>query len=211
MEELEIASLERYAFADPAAGKDARNKKRRARQAIVVGARDWFDRWFFPHIWAGHLTASEFKDKIIETQEIYSPRLFGLEANGMQVLFGNLVREAAKLKLGAVKMIPVYQPTNVEKTFRIRTGLEPVILQGRFFLQKSQIEARSELQGHPTAATRDIIDAMETCIRIAPKRPLKHRKNHELEAYAKYLRQTQTPAHLIERKLAEFKKQGTSH
>jgi hypothetical protein len=101
-------------------------------------------------------------------------------------------------------MIPVYQPTNVEKNFRIRTGLEPVILQGRLFLMENQVEARSEMQGFPTAVTKDIVDAMETCIRIAPKRPLKHRKNKEKEAYAAYLRKTRTPAHLIERKLADF-------
>ena len=106
-----VDNLEIYAYADLAAGKEARNKRRRSRQAIVVAGRDWLDRWFFLSIWACRETASQFKDRILGTQERWNPRRFGLEANGMQVLFGNLVREEARLRFGNVKMIPIYQPT----------------------------------------------------------------------------------------------------
>ena len=37
------------------------------------------------------------------------------------MLYGGLVREEAKLRFGGrVKMVPVYQPSNVDKDFRIR-------------------------------------------------------------------------------------------
>lgn len=212
MQSLETKYLETYAFCDPAAGKDARNKKRRARQCIVVGMRDWLERWFFPYIWAGHLTASDFKDKILDTQETWEPRRFGIEANGMQVLFGSLVREEAKLRFGRIKIIPIYQPTNVEKNFRIRTGIEPVILQGRFFLQEGELEARAELQGFPTAQTKDIVDAMETCMsRVAPKRPRKRVEDTETEDYARYLRNSGMPGHLIKQELARFTTERIYH
>ncbi len=202
---LSLSYLEVYSYADLAAGKDARTKIRTARQCVVTAARDWLDRWFFIDIWAGRLTTSGFKDKILETQKTHSPRLFGLEANGMQVLFGNLVREEAKQQDITSKIIPIYQPTNVDKNFRIRTGLEPVILQGRLFLMESQIEAWSELRGFPTAQTKDIVDAMETCIsRVAPKRPISRRNDREKEDYAKYLRATRMPPHQIKERLAAF-------
>jgi hypothetical protein len=115
------------------------------------------------------------------------------------------VREEAKLRFGNIKMISIYQPTNVIKDYRISTGLEPVILQGRFFLQPSEIEARSELQGHPTAATKDIIDAIETLInRVAPRMPKKHVEDHERDEYAKYLRASGMSAHRIQDELDRF-------
>lgn len=203
MTDIQIDQLELYAYADPAAGKEARrSRSRRARQCIVVGARDWLFRWFWPYIWAGRETASDFKERILSVQEEWSPRKFGLEANGMQVLFGALVREEAKERFGRVKMVPVYVPTNVDKNFRIRTGLEPLILQGRFFLQSKEIEARSELQGFPTALTKDIVDAMELCVdQVAPKRVVKNEDNAEREVFAAYLRKSGMPAGQIEQEL----------
>lgn len=203
--EIELRYLEIYAFADLAAGKEAKAKHRTARQVITVGARDWLDRWFFIYIWAGRETANDFKKKILDVQEMYKPRIFGLEANGMQVLFGSLIREEAKLRCsGRVKMIPFYQPTNVDKDYRIRTGLQPLIEQGRLFILPELTDAWIELRVFPTAATKDIVDAMETTIRLAPKRPIGKRNDAEKEQYARYLRGTKMPAHMIERKLAEF-------
>lgn len=210
--EIALDNLERYAYADLAAGKDARGRtrKKRSRQCIVVGARDWLMRWFWLYVWAGKLTASDFKEKILTAQEDYEPRKFGLEANGMQVLFGSLVREEAEERFGRIKMVPVYQPTNVNKTYRISTGIEPVILQGRFFLQDKEVDARVELQGHPTAQTEDIVDAMETCMnRVAPKRVVKEANDREKDEFAKYLRASGLPAHLIARELEKFSSQAS--
>lgn len=206
--EIDPKYLEIYSFADLAAGKDARSrsKHRKARQCIVVGGRDWLLRWFWLYIWAGRITTSDFKELILKVQEDYNPRIFGLEANGMQVLFGSLVRDEAKERFGrGIKMIPIYQPTNVEKTYRIRTGMEPIILQGRFFLPESDIEASTELQGFPTAATRDIVDAMETCMnRVAPKRLVKQADDNERDDYAAYLRNSGMLPHLIAQEMDKF-------
>jgi hypothetical protein len=206
MSSIPIDSLEVYAYADLAAGRDARSKRRTARQSIVVGGRDWLSRWFWLAVWAGRLTASDFKQKILDMQEQYSPRRFGLEANGMQVLFGSLIREDAKVQFGdTARFIPIYQPTNVDKIYRIRTGIEPIILQGRYFLMESEIEARSELSGFPTAATKDIIDAMEACMnRVAPKRQARLVERRERDEYAAYLRNSGMIASMIEQEMAKY-------
>lgn len=211
MQQIPLDSLEVYAFADLAAGKDARtrSKVRKSRQVIVVGARDWLMRWFWPHIWAGYETTSDFKEKILSAQERFNPRRFGLEANGMQVLFGSLVRQEAKIRFGNIKMLPIYQPTNVDKNYRIRTGMEPVILQGRLFLQKEEIEAREELRGFPTAFRKDIIDAMETCMnRVAPRRVQIESNAQEMEEYAAYLRASGMPSHKIQFELKKHLQLG---
>jgi len=205
--QLDLASLEIYGYSDLAAGKDARtrSKHRTARQVIVIGARDWLMRWFWLYIWAGRETASQFKERIIAAQETWNPRRFGLEANGMQVLFGSLVREEAEHRLGNIKMFAVYQSTKVDKNYRIRTGIEPVILQGRFFLAGKEVEARAEIAGFPTAQTKDIVDAMESCMnQVAPKRVVKASEDHERDAYAAYLRASGMRASLIERSMGEY-------
>jgi hypothetical protein len=208
-QQIPIANLEKYGYTDLAAGKDARTKRKTARQCIVVGARDWLSRWYWLYIWAGKLTTSDLKKKILDTQEVYQPRRFGIEANGMQVMFGSIVRDEAKERFGhGIKMMQIYQPTNVDKNYRIRTGTEPAILQGRFFLQKSEVDARVEMAGFPTAATKDIIDAMETCMnRVAPKQTVARVKDTEYEEYAKYLRASHMPVYLIDQEMKKFKVQ----
>jgi hypothetical protein len=124
----------------------------------------------------------------------------------MQVLFGSIVRDEAKARYGrGIKIVPIYQPTNVDKDYRIRTGIEPVILQGRFFLQSKEIEARTELNGFPTAKTKDIVDAMETCMnQVAPRRAAKKAEDREREEYAAYLRASGVRGSDIEREMGRF-------
>jgi hypothetical protein len=206
---IEIKYLEKYAFADPAAGKGrGRAKNRLARQAIVVAGRDWLDRWFVLHTWAGRETASSFKQRILSAQQRWNPRTFRIEANGMQVLFGSLVRDAAEeLFLDNARFIPAYQPTKVEKTYRIRTGLEPIINDGRLFLLDKTGELAVELRGFPTAQTKDLVDALESVIRFAPRRPEKEVESREVEQYAEYLRSTGCAPHLIAKNVADFRQQ----
>ena len=85
-----------------------------------------------------------------------------------------------------------------------------MILQGRCFLQEKDIEARSEIAGFPTAATRDIIDAMETLVsRVAPRQQAKVARNQEEDDYAAYLRASGMPASRIESEMAHFR--GEKH
>ena len=207
MAQIELNHLEIYGFCDPAAGRAARASKRLARQSIVMGARDWLNRWFVLYAWAGRITPSDLFERILDKYEKYRPNRFGIEANGMQVLFGSLVRDEAKKRFGEIKLVPVYQPTNVVKEFRIRSGLEPVINAGRLFLLDKTNPLAVEIRGFPTAATKDLVDSLESMIRLAPKRPKDLTRDLESDNYASYLRNTGCPAHLIKQKLAEFKSQ----
>jgi hypothetical protein len=201
---IPLNSLELFGFCDPAAGKSARLKKKLARQSIIIGARDWLDRWFIVHAWAGRKTPSELMAEILSVYSIWKPRRFGIEANGMQVLFGELVRDEARRQFGEIRLVPVYQPTNVEKHFRIRSGLEPVINNGRLFLPNKTSPLAVEIRGFPTAATKDLVDSLESMIRLAPKRPKDAERDVEIDQYASYLRSTGCPSQMIAQKIAEY-------
>lgn len=205
MDSLSLKQMEIYAYADLASGKEGSNKRKKDRQAIVVGGRDHLDRWFILYEWAGYLTATAFLNKILDTYDKFRPRRFGIESNGMQILFGSLVRDAAHERFGSeATFLPVSQPTNVDKDYRIRSGLEPIINQGKLFIQDKLSELALEIRGFPTAKTKDLVDALETMIRIAPKHVSASKAHSDKMAYAKYLRSTGMNPADIRRKLETY-------
>jgi hypothetical protein len=202
---IPLDQCEVYAFADLAAGADAKIGRRTCRQTVLVGARDWLDRWFILQAWAGRISTVDFKDKILAAHERFRPKVFGLEANGMQILFGQLVIDEGKRLLGKVNFFPVHQPTKVKKPFRIRTGLDPVMKEGRLFLQNKWDDLAQEIRGFPTAATVDLIDSLVSMFELAPKMPKRKGRDVGLEKLARYLRETGCPHNEMERRLEEYR------
>jgi len=200
--EHEIAGLKRYGFTDPASAR-GKIRKIRARQAIVVIGADDLNRIFVLYSWAGRLATSKYVDKILTMCENYQTKLFGIEANAMQSLFADLVRDKARERTKRLPIVPVHQSTKVDKDFRIRSALEPVINSGRLFIQKKQTELESELRGFPTASTKDLVDCLASVITLVPRRLPKKQQAGEVEALARYLRQTGCPSWYIEQRIAE--------
>ena len=202
---IDITALEHYGFADVAAkGKGRVLKKQSARQSIVVIAADHLSlpRIFVRFAWAGKLATTQFRDKILKTAVDYKPRRFGIEANGMQILFGDLVRDRAREQGIASRFVPIWVPTSVDKDYRIRTLLEPVINEGRLFVPENLTDLRIELRGFPTAATKDVIDALASAINLVPKRSSAQDKSDEIAELASYLRKAGMAPHIIEQRIA---------
>lgn len=207
MEQIELAKLDIHFFADPASGK-VRVKRARARQAIIGIASDWLERVYVIYSWAGRLPASKFRDKIIDAYEQWKPRLFGIESNAMQSLFADLVRDEARRRIGAMRIVGVDQPTRIEKDFRIRMAIEPVIYDGRLFIPPKHDELLTELRGFPTARTKDLVDALASAISLMPKKARVQQKEDEIEQLAAYLRRSGMPPHLIEQRVQQVQAGG---
>ena len=206
MSEVDLALLDTYMFVDPA-GKPktgARLKKARSRQAIIVIHADWLSRIFVTTAWAGRFPTSKFTDKIISVYSQYTPRICGIEANAMQELYADMVIEKAKAQLENVAMYPVYQPTKVEKKWRIRSVLEPVINEGRLLILPNMPDLEAELRGFPTAEFADLVDALASAIALVPRRAKKRQEDQEIEATLRYLRETGAPPTYIEQRKQEL-------
>ena len=121
----------------------------------------------------------------------------------MQFLFADLVRDEARRQFGSrVRLIPVNQPTNIDKDHRIRMVLKPLEDEGRlFFLEKSP-DLDTEYSGFPTAQRKDIVDALASAINLVPKRQKAVQDNDEIQQLAEYLRKSGAPARLIEERVA---------
>lgn len=188
---------DRVAFLDPAGGKQ-RVRRVSARSAIIVLSRDWLSRLFVLHAWAARCTTDAMVEKILDVCQQYRPRIFGIEANAMQSLFVDTVRREARMKGLRLPLTPVNQPTKIEKEFRIRTALQPIIAEGRLFIQADQHELRNELQSFPLGMTRDLVDALASAVSLYPQRPTTAAREEETESYLSYLRNSGAPASYIE-------------
>jgi len=185
-------------FCDPASGRKVEVVKRvRARSAIVGVAHDWLDRIFVLVAWADRCRTDTLIEKIFEFNKLWKPRVFGCEANGLQSLFGDAVLREARFNGVSLPLTPVMQPTRVDKAWRIRTGLQPVIGSGRLFLQPEHVDLRTEIKDSPMSPTVDLIDALETAIRLLPPRASRRERDTEQDAYVQYLRDSGAPAAII--------------
>ena len=200
---IRLADLtDRYAFCDPAGSKQ-RVKRLRARSAIIVIAVDSVSHIFVLYAWAGRIPTDRLVEKIIDVARDFNPRIFGIEANAMQALFADLVtRDAAHRKV-KVPITPVYQDTHIEKPFRIRTSIQPVIGSERLIVRHDQHELISEIASHPQSPTVDLVDALASAIALAPQRALKAQKDREAKALAAWLRQTGADQRQIEQRMRE--------
>lgn len=189
MNDLSLSDLSDITFfCDPASGKSEVVKRVRARSAIVGVAHDWLNRVFVLDVWADRCSTDALIDKIFAINAAWTPRIFGCEANGLQSLFGDAVLREARFAGVSLPLSPVLQPTRIDKDWRIRTGLQPVLASGRLFLQPSHEALVTEIRNFPMHPTKDLVDALETAIRLLPPVSSRRERDTEHEAYLTYLR-----------------------
>jgi predicted phage terminase large subunit-like protein len=184
-----------YAFLDPA-GPKKRNeglKHVASRSAIVVGGQDDIGRVFVLHAWAARCGADALKRKIVEIHRRWNPKLFGCEENNLASLWSDALRTDPEWRTHGVKLIGITQPTNIEKDYRIRTTLQPIVGNGRMFLNENDpgiLELRAEVKTFPMNARKDLIDALASLCRLMPIRAGRAGVDTEAAAYLRYLRET---------------------
>jgi len=192
--------IDRVAFLDPASGRAARLKRVASRSAIVVIGADALGRVFVLHQWAARVSTQRLVDTLFLLNEQYHPRAFGCESNALQCLFTDCLELISRTKQTRLPLVPVQQPTKIDKDYRIRTSLQPVIGYGRLFLQPQHHELRSELEAFPQGQTKDLVDALASAVRLLKPISLRHERDSKRDALATYLRKTGAPSWYIERR-----------
>jgi hypothetical protein len=200
MTRIKLADMARpIFFCDPAGKKKGAQIKRvRARSAIVGVTQDSWGRIFVLVAWAARCSTDALTDKIFELNDQFRPRMFGIEANAMQSLYGDMVGREARSRQFRVPINEVTQPTNVDKDWRIRTTLQPVIADGRLFVPADCIELRQEIINFPMSPTKDIIDALASAVKLLPAVHTRAAIDYELERRLAYLRETGAPPAYIQ-------------
>ena len=195
MTTVALADLtDRVGFIDPAGGKAAL-KRTASRSADIVVAQDAAMRVFVLHAWAGRIPTTAHTDRIFKLVDDWKPLQLGIDASAMQSLYyDSLMREARqrgkRLPLLAVKMV-------TDKTAYIRSVLQPVVAEGRLFVQAGQRELWQEIEAFPSGMTMDLADALAHAIALLPKRPAVQQAHEERSAHLRYLEQSNAPRYYI--------------
>lgn len=197
---VEVSDLERYAFLDPAGGKQVL-KRTRSRSAIVVLGVDGLQRMFVLEEWAERAMTSAIVRKVFEVNNRWRPRVFGCEANAQQALFADMVQHVAGMRHIRLPLRPVIQPTTLDKDFRIRTAVQPVVDEGRLFVPKDCKHLRQEMAMFPLGDTADVVDALASCILLVPKRHGDARTAEEERAVREYLKERGVQPNVVERRI----------
>lgn len=196
--------LLRIGFLDPAGGKrtSMELKRVRARSAIIViGVDVVASRVFVLYSWADRCTTDQMIDQLFHVHKRFQTKMFGIEANALQYLFATAIQREARQRGIKVPIIPVDQPARVDKDDRIRAELQPLIHQGRLFVQKNHHELITEMRGFPTAKTKDMVDALASAVHMMPKKTIKQARSDEGRALAQYLRDSGAPDWYIQQEM----------
>lgn len=188
--------VHRYTFCDPAGGRI--RQRRTARSAIVTVTRDPLGRVFTLDAWAEKCPTSRLIERIFETYAQWEPVCFGIEANAMQALFADTLVLEAKRRNVRLPLRPVVQKTAVDKHYRIRATLQPLLARGQLFIQKAHPELRVEIENFPTGRTVDLVDALASAVDLMPPVSPAVAKRNEQEALRKYLERTGAPEAYIQ-------------
>lgn len=190
---------DRYGFVDPASSKKPQELRQvKARSAIVIVAPDWLGRIFVLEAWAKRCSTDELIEKMYAVEDTWKLRILGGEANGLQELFQEAVMRDARLRGKRLPLRPIHQSTRVEKNWRIRTILQPVIASGRLFMRADQGELRHEIASFPLSPLVDMVDALSSAIKLVPAKVTRRENDAEKENLLAYLRKTGAPAAVIE-------------
>ena len=203
--QLNLSDCDKYSFCDPASGKKSKESSyRRARSAIVTIAVDRISRVFVLQAWADRVPTTKLLDKVFETQSLYQPRRFGCEAGGMQSILSEWINEQKRVRQVRLPLIPVIPKMNIDKDWAIRTALQPLLANGRLFIQRKHFELKSEIQQHPQGALKDLLDALRHAIMLAPKLMPSDSRGGEAQRLRGYLERSNMPDEYIDGRLKEL-------
>ena len=208
MTSVRIADLVKYSFLDPAGSKRTAQpvKKIRANSALItIGVeKTLLQRVFVLEAWRGRDGSPQLIERVLAANDRWHPVQFGCEANAMQSLFAELIEHEAQRLKKHLPLIPVYQDTKIEKEWRIRDAVQPIVGNGRLFIMESQVELISEITAFPLGQYKDMLDALASAIKMVPLRATAPQMNEEREALARHLRRVGTPPNQLEARLAKF-------
>lgn len=191
-----------YGFTDPAGG--ARNtshqrlRKVASSMAIAVGGTDGRNIFIVDAV-AGRWSTDEYIERLYDTAARWELRSIGGEANGLAGLFMDALTRDAKWNKRHLPLVSVTQPTHLQKDYRIRTILQPLIGHGRLFIRADLEALINQIAAFPLSPFKDLIDSVASLCRFIPPRPVAVAESAERAQLVAYLRAKGTNPSIIER------------
>lgn len=178
-EEIHLSSLiDIVAFADPASGKTSEVG---CENAIVVVGQHPRGMALVLDEWSERTSSNELNAKIFEMHAKWKTRRFGCESSAQQNLwYEALVREALAKRM-RIMLIPVEQPTNETKEWRITTTIQEWMHNGMLYVASHLTKLKERLRVYPGAlGAIDDVDALASALRML-RNPLVRQTTADVE------------------------------
>lgn len=180
-------------------------KSVRARSAIVVVGVDPLQRIWALDAWAARVGTNEIVKQFMDRVLKWGPVIAAYEDVGQQTLLEDPILNEAEKRGITVPLCPVTVTTKVDKNWRIRSILQPIIGAGRFLLNEDLDELKNEITGFPMSSIKDLIDACASACALVPPPQSHDQVNSEEQNLAEYLRNSGVPAREIEARVHEVR------
>jgi len=203
---LEMAIWERYMVYDPGGARSAVRDKRRSRAACVTYGVDEWGNVVALNAWANKDPVETRLERLIDDWVLWKPIWLGVETAALQAEIRQLFQMVAAQRGIHIPTVPIPIPHGMDKDYRIKSAIRPMMAAGKIFVPEHLVELRSEIQSHPTGRTNDLVDAFASGIRMLPPRNL-HKSaegRQDVGELVKYLRSTGLS-------LAEAREEATSY
>lgn len=206
MATLRIADIRPlYAFVDPHGGQagatSARLKRVASSAAICVGGLDSLGRYFIVDAWSDRVSTDDLIERMYAVCSRWSVKSFGGESNGLAGLWLDALARDARRANRHLPIVKVPQPSNIEKDYRIRTILQPLVGNGRLFIARHLTPLVDQICAFPMSMQKDLIDSCASLCRFIPPRPRAHTESAEREHLARYLRDRGVDPDIIRREV----------
>jgi hypothetical protein len=166
MEKIPISHMiDGVGFADPASGRVTRAN---CRSAIVVVMQSEQGTAFVVDSWAERCHTTTLTEKIFAINRKWQPylRRFGIEASAQQGLYVDQVIREANLLREPISVVPVMQPTNQTKEFRVTVTIQRWLHNDLLYIPAAHTDLRRELEAYPLGATCDLVDALASALNM---------------------------------------------
>lgn len=164
---------------------------------MVIGL-DIYQRVWVLDAWADRAGTNTIVDNFVRMAVQWGPIICGFEDVGQQSLLVDPIMDKARALDVELPLTPVTVNTKVEKKWRIRALLQPVIGAGRLIIREDLVELKNEITSFPMNARMDMVDALATCVSLTPPVVSLSNNYDENRELARYLRETGVPMHEIE-------------
>lgn len=194
-EALALESINpRYMWLDPASGKtNERIRSVRARSAIVVIGTSLDEKVWVLDSWAKRAGTQELVSVFVQMCMKWNPVVAGYEDMGQQSLLWDPIMQEAERRGAFVPLSGVKVKTSVEKNWRIRSILQPLIGHGRLLIADHLLELKTEITQFPMANMKDLIDALAGACSLVPPPKSRSRQSGEARELARWLRESGVP------------------
>lgn len=194
-----------YMWLDPASGKrNTTIRAVRSRSALVVAGVDSLSRIWAVDARAGRWSTNEIVSNLLILCRKWKPLLVGYEAMGQQTLLEDPINDGAREAGIVVPLAPFTVSTKVDKNWRIRTSLQPLIGTGKLLVNRKLTELVHELTSFPMSSVNDLVDALASVCAVIPAPTSVNENYDEVKELAHYLRETGAPPSEIEARVAEL-------